>query len=182
MLKYGDKVQFSKSGARGAIGYVRGVKPGKVLVQWKPNDVQWVREENLVKMENDRRYSMQNEIMASELVDIAKSLVSGESASKEDEGYDYYTWKLLDDVKKGHNPSPYQIPEEEWKLKIIRDEGYLSFDVYSKYFHSPSWFARFHKDRTGKFEFTEKGIRDLQYHIHNRGKELFDLSRRASIL
>ena len=55
MFKYGDKVQFSKSGARGTIGFVRDVKPGKVLVQWKPNDRQWIRSDELIKLPEQGR-------------------------------------------------------------------------------------------------------------------------------
>lgn len=54
MFKYGDKVQFSKFGARGLTGFVREFKSGWVLVQWKPNDTQWVRSDELVKLLDDR--------------------------------------------------------------------------------------------------------------------------------
>jgi len=50
MFKEGDRVQFSRFGMRGLVGFVREVGLRKVLVQWRPGDLQWVRSDDLVRL------------------------------------------------------------------------------------------------------------------------------------
>jgi hypothetical protein len=74
MFKIGDKVQFSKFGARGLIGFVREVQPGRIRVQWNPREWDWVRSSDLVKLEGDTRNWRGG--CVSELLKVAKEVLS----------------------------------------------------------------------------------------------------------
>lgn len=75
MFKAGDKVQFSKFGARGLTGFVRGIKFGYVQVQWRPGDLQWVKSEDLVKLP-ESRYDRIAEKVAGEVdLSLAKKAI-----------------------------------------------------------------------------------------------------------
>ena len=77
MFKAGDQVQFSKFGARGLKGYVRDVKPGWALVRWNTRDTEWVRQEDLVRLPEERMRQATREMRkaAGEILKVAEDVL-----------------------------------------------------------------------------------------------------------